>query len=571
MDSDKPPQPPWVTRVNQPKRKNSVKCTLKTKVVPKGGPSAAKRLAEQGKIADSSEAQSELQSVFQNRLKKPKSPDAAESVNLATDTSAKSGVSAWKSKFEVKPGPQKPVKPSNVQTGSPSTKPLRKFTELPLKDKNGGQNDNGNGGSAQNKLSVASIASQFNKSAPCTPEQSPNFAAKRKSTSDSNKNADRHSATEEGGFKSVVDRFERQRSDQPISSGKPSVAAMTKVHSSPNMGYICDKLNNNDIKKGSVTEGKIDDADGAPKYVNVEMRKTTNTTNTSVSPGNITPSHTELRSRSPTPGVGNSVPKKPMFPGQNKNPTAPPKPPNKPVSSENKSSSVPTSKRSSSASDKSDDSLNSNEPAFSTLKSRFEAAEPKVNNLPPAKPKPTKPAVRPKLAKTPLQLAAASNQSKPTLPSKSKDTGSPESPKSLLYKKDSPTVPEIPKRTKNGKDKVSALSKALLDSDLKLTSPDDNVSPKKSPLIPKKEWKVSDDLSRPVPPAKPSTLSVISQDSTSSDYYEDVEVIDCIPPGGGPHWSSDLKMHDVDSGRGSTDGNQDKRSSGTGKHNSINT
>ena len=505
MDTERPNQTPWTPKANQVKRKNSVKCTLKTKVVPKGSSSAARKLRRQSSSDQelNMEPQNELTAIL-NKRKARTEPSVYPAAGQPTaDSERVSPVKAFKSKFESS------QKGSDLSS-SRTTKGL-----VPAKPPN--MNNN----TVNTKSKVSNMASQF--------------------TNQINTNSDTTDCKQ---------AFARQTSDVPLKTTKSK--PISKIRSSPNITSV------QEDKIPTATSGGTGSSHNVKQlrenlFLTIDHNKRLSSSGSS--PGSASP---VMRSRSPTPGMVEKTPP----PLRKKNPALLPKP-GQVLTPTGHLKSEPSSKRLSSSSDKSEDPIGEkfvaalrkagHRPTDASDPSKFESTTlplppkpAKVENS--TLPLPSKPA-KPYLAKKP-QLAK-SGTSSPAAP------GSPALPPKLIkpmdtaasgkvYDNNGTSSAALPARTK----KVQPLPKLPPESSSNAkTEPSPSSPPKKSPVG---GMRIADELSRPIPPIKPT---VAAQLSTGSDYYEDVEVMDYSTQEG-----------DKDSGRGSAEGaiDVDKRSSGTG-------
>ena len=503
MDTQRPNQAPWTPKPNQVKRKNSVKCTLKTKVVPKGSSSAARKLQRQSSSDQelNMEPQNELAVILNKRKAQTEGSEspAAGKPTVVRDSERVSPVKAFKSKFESSQTDSNLNSSGTVKSG------------LPLKPTNVSKS------SVDTKGKVSNIASQF--------------------TNQIKTNSDGRDCKQ---------AFARQTSDMPRTTTKPK--PISKIRSSPNITSV------QEDKIPAATSGGTGSSHNVKQlrenlFLTINHNKRLSSGGSS--PGSVSP---VMRSRSPTPGVVENTPKK--------NPALLPKPGQVSTPAEHPRSE-PSSKRSSSSSDKSEDLIG--EKFVAALKkaghrtadasdpSKFESTTlplppkpAKVENstlpLPSKQTKPS-PAKKPQLAKSGTSSPAAPGS--PALPPKLiKPMDMAASGK--VYDNNGTSCPALPARAK----KVQPLPKLPPESSSNTrTERSPRSPPKKSPIG---GMPIVDELSRPIPPIKPI---VTAQLSTGSDYYEDVEVVDYPTLDG-----------DRDSGRGSAEGtvDVDKRSSGTG-------
>ena len=519
MEGEKANQSQWVVKTNPAKRRNSVKCTLKTKVVPKGGSSAALKLHRQlsSEKSPSMEPQDELAAIFQKRKARtePNGIDASGGLAAAGDNENVSPVKAAKSRFETVHGS------NNVNSNL--GKPTAVKGPLPPKPVNASKGI----GAVETKSKLSDIASKFG---------SANAANKNKESTDK------------------TAAYGRQTSDLPLVS--PTSKPISTIRSSPNIfgsgsevhGTISEEKNVDDTVSSSQNIKALRDN----LFLTIEHSKRLSSGGSS--PGSASPGIV-MRSRSPTPGVVEITNTPPTL--RKKSPTFPPKPGQVGPPGGEQSKSEPGSKRSSStSSDKSDDRIGEKFVA-ALKKAGFKSPESNgavplakevESSTLPLPPKPNKPVRKPKLAKSITSTNQASPRS-PALPPKLvKPTDAASVNKIILNEINNSVTPVLPARTK----KVPPLPKTNTEINSSKKAKQEPPSPrKKSPIG---GVKLIDDLSRPIPPIKPT---VTQQLSTGSDYYEDVEVMDYPPPEG-----------DKDSGRGSTEGgiaDAEKRSSGGGK------
>ena len=469
------------------------------------------------------EPSNELTAIFQKRKGRTEANDNDTPGGLTSANENVSPIKTTKSRFETNQAG------NNVcQTG----KPVGVRTALPPKPVNVSKGT----AAVETKRKVSDIASKFS-GANVTDQMKHNA-----------ENTDSIDSKQQN--KTVS--YGRQKSDMPLVS--PKSKPISKIRSSPNIsgeghGIIPEESPNSALSSSQNVKTLRDNL-----FLTIDHNK--RLSSGSSSPGSASPGLV-MRSRSPTPGIAASANTPP--PLRKKSPALPPKPSQGELLGE-ESKSEPGSKRSSStSSDKSEDPIG--ERFVAALKKAgvksFDSSGPGPavvqSKTLPLPPKQTKPC----LAKKP-QVAKSAKSSQQASP------GSPALPPKLAKFTDSASVnrstsrsdtnssasPALPVRTK----KVPSLPKANINAESNSAG-----TVKTEPPSPPKRSHIAsgvraiDDMSRPIPPIKPT---IVAQLSIGSDYYDDVEVIDYPPPEG-----------DKDSGRVSTEGgvaDVDKRSNGTG-------